>query len=390
MRARGITYDTGFFNAGTSTHEPYEAGHLQRDLRAIRHDLHCDAVRLTGGSVDRLETAAELAVEAGLKVWLSPFTCDLTTAQLLDLLADCAGRAERLRRDGAGVVLLAGSELSLFTIGFLPGATLEERLRLLAEPAQLLQALPLLPSLTNDFLSRALAAVRGRFGGPVSYASLPFEGVDWTPFDVIATDAGYRSRENAARFREDVQAFVEAGRKPGKPVAVTEFGCVTHRGAADLGGRGASIVEWEGGRAVGLKGELVRDEAEQAAYVAEVLEVLLGEEVEALFVNTFASYHLPHRADPRQDLDLASYGVVRVLEGDDGPRWEAKAAFAALADLYRSVGLSNCCQNCCGLKSRNPSRAKGLPYIVVAPPLNATRWCREGELNPHALAGNGF
>jgi len=338
MRARGITYDTGFFNAGTSTHEPFTADQVRRDVRAIRQDLHCDAVRLTGGSVDRLEAAAELAAEAGLAVWLSPFTCDLGTAELLDLLADCAGRAERLRRGGAGVVFLTGSELSLFTIGFLPGVTLEERLGVLADPARLRQALALVPGLVNEFLAQALAAVRGRFGGPVSYASLPFERVDWAPFDIVATDAGYRSLENAGRFREDVRAYVEMGRKLGKPVAVTEFGCVTHRGAADLGGRGSSIVEWQGGRAVGLKGAPVRDEGEQASYLVEVLEVLLGEGVDAVFANTFASYHLPHRADPRQDLDLASYGVVKILEGVDGPGWEAKAAFAALASLYRSPG----------------------------------------------------
>lgn len=63
-----------------------------------------------------------------------------------------------------------------------------------------------------------------------------------------------------------------------------------------------------------------------------------GEGVDAVFVNTFASYHLPHRADPRQDLDRASYGVVKVLEGDDGPGREAKVAFAALANLYRTAG----------------------------------------------------
>lgn len=45
------------------------------------------------------------------------------------------------------------------------------------------------------------------------------------------------------------------------------------------------------------------------------------------------------RTDPRDDLDLASPGIVKVLEnryGDTYPdmRWEPKAAFAALADSY--------------------------------------------------------
>jgi hypothetical protein len=54
-----------------------------------------------------------------LEIWLSPFSCDLTAEELLDLLGDCAERAERLRRLGAQVVVLTGAELSLFT-GRLP------------------------------------------------------------------------------------------------------------------------------------------------------------------------------------------------------------------------------------------------------------------------------
>jgi hypothetical protein len=58
-------------------------------------------------------------------------------------------------------------------------------------------------------------------------------------------------------------------------------------------------------------------------------------------VYTFARYDLPHRGDPRADLDMASCGVVKVLEGRFGRTypdmaWEPKAAFAALADFYRA------------------------------------------------------
>jgi hypothetical protein len=46
------------------------------------------------------------------------------------------------------------------------------------------------------------------------------------------------------------------------------------------------------------------------------------------------------RDDPRADLDMASYGVVKVLDGPAGRTypgmpWESRAAFAALTDCYR-------------------------------------------------------
>src|SRR3954464_916938 len=127
VSTRGVTYDTGFFNAGSSTHEPFNPDCVRRDMRAISDDLGCTGVRITGGDPERLEVAARHAAEAGLEVWYCPFTNGLTQEELLALLADCATRAERLRASGASVVLLTGSEISLFTTGFLPGDTLEER-----------------------------------------------------------------------------------------------------------------------------------------------------------------------------------------------------------------------------------------------------------------------
>ena len=39
MRAKGICYDTGFFNRGVSTHEPFDPEVVGRELRIIREDL---------------------------------------------------------------------------------------------------------------------------------------------------------------------------------------------------------------------------------------------------------------------------------------------------------------------------------------------------------------
>jgi hypothetical protein len=345
MRGKGITFDTGFLSAGTSTRERFEPEVVRREMRIIRDDLHCNAVRVTGGYPDRLEIAAIHAADAGLEVWFCPFTNGLTQDELLALLADCAGRAERLRRRGTEVVLLTGSELSLFTAGFLPAETLAERLALVADPVRVRPMIGEVRARMNQFLRRAVDVVRPHFRGPVSYASLPLEGVDWTPFDIISTDAAYRSRETAARFRDNIRTFVAQGRALGKPVAVTEFGCMTYRGAADLAIDVHSLIAWDDeGRADHLKGEYVRDEAEQATYLRELLDIFEAEGVDAVFVYTFARYDLPHHEDPRSDLDLASRGVVKVL--DTGTRdpsgrrypdmpWEPKAAFNVLAECYR-------------------------------------------------------
>lgn len=171
MRARGINYDTGFFNGQTYTHEPFDPDRVQREMRIIREDLHCSAIRITGGNLDRLEIAATHAADAGLEVWLSPFTNSLTQDALLVFLADCADRAEHLRLQGADVVFLTGSEISLTTHGFLPGDSLEERVAFIADP---LRGRPLVVEVrhkVNAFLRLAVDTVRARFGGRVSYAS---------------------------------------------------------------------------------------------------------------------------------------------------------------------------------------------------------------------------
>jgi hypothetical protein len=339
MRAKGINYDTGFINKGTSSREPFDVAVVTREMQIIRDDLHCNAVRVTGGDVQRLEVAAGIAAAAGLEVWFSPFTCDLTFDEMLDLLADCAERAERLRRRGAEVVLVLGAEISLLNKGFLPGDTIGERIELLSDLPRLRALMPTVPPQVNDFLGRAVPLVRERFGGRITYAAMPFEGVDWAPFDILSLDL-YRSAEVAGQFAAGIRSLVAQG----KPAAITEFGCCTYRGAADRGARSGEIIVWDKqtARPLGLDGEYTRDEAEQATYLRELLEIFMREGLDSAFVFTFVQYALPHRpgADPRADLDRAAYAIVAVYEDEYGTtypdmRWEPKLAFHAVADCYR-------------------------------------------------------
>ncbi|MFC8226789.1 hypothetical protein [Streptomyces sp. NPDC057287] len=343
MRTFGINFDTGFTSAGTTTREPFDPDTVRREMEIIREELRCDAVRITGGDRDRLETAARLAAEAGLGVWYCPFTNGLTQDELFDFLTDSARRAEKLRRGGAEVLFLTGSEISLFTDGFLPGDNTAERVAVLSDPQRLRAALPALSALSariNAFLSRAVAAVRAEFGGRVGYASLPFEGVDWTPFDLVATDAGYRDARNAGQLADGLKSLASHG----KPAAVTEFGCAPVRGGAEIASRADGVVEWDDrARPARFTRPVVRDEQEQADYVRELLGAFEESGIDAAFVYTFARYDLPHAREAApgnddRDFDKASFGVVKVLaDGRTGAAypgvpWEPKAAFHALAE----------------------------------------------------------
>ncbi|MEU7889215.1 hypothetical protein AB0B54_27245 [Microbispora bryophytorum] len=339
MRAKGISYDTGFVYNGAIGHKLFDSEVVKRELRIIRDDLHCTAVRVMGGDPERMELAAAHAADLGLEVWFSPYPLELTTDEMLSLFADCAARAERIRQRGAEVVFVAGAELSLMNKGFLPGDSTDERVELLRQPHRVREQIGEISARVNDFLGRAVALIREHFGGKVTYASVPLERVDWAPFDIMSVDL-YRSAEIADRFAEGVHNLVAQG----KPVAITEFGAAGYRGAGDRGALGLEIVEYDKDtRApVRLQGEYARDEAGQAAYLRELLEAFEFGGIDSTFVFTFALYDHPHRSDgdPREDLDLASYGIVKVLEnrrGDTYPDmpWEPKAAFTALAEYYR-------------------------------------------------------
>src|SRR5215470_2594153 len=162
MRGKGINYDTGFSPGGRNSREHFDAGIVRGEMRVIAGELGCTAVRISGGA----------------------------TGQLAPLFADCADRAEHLRRGGADVVLVTGCELTLFADGFLPGGTVYERIAgVQSGGPQLHAAYAALPGQLNGFLAATAEAARGRFGGPLTYASGMWEPVDWGPFDIAATDA---------------------------------------------------------------------------------------------------------------------------------------------------------------------------------------------------------
>jgi len=335
MRGKGINYDTGFYPAGHSSRPDFDPALVRQEMQVIARELGCTAVRVSGGDPERLSIAAEHAAAAGLEVWFAPFPCELTAAELAPLLAECADRAERLRQAGATVVLVTGCELTLFNQGFLPGSTIYERIGGLgAWGPELKAAFAALPTKLNGFLAETTTAARRRFSGPVTYASGIWEPVDWTPFDLAAVDA-YRDADNARNFA----VLLRKQRGHGRPLVVTEYGCCTYQGAGARGGMGWAIIDKDpDADPPRLDGDYVRDETEQVRYLTELDEIFTAEGVDLAFWFTFAGYDLVSDDRPRRDLDLASYGVVKMLPGGppagyQGLGWEPKLVFQALAGL---------------------------------------------------------
>ncbi|MDN3356326.1 hypothetical protein [Actinomadura sp. DC4] len=184
------------------------------------------------------------------------------------------------------------------------------------------------------------------FGGPVTYASLPFERVDWDRFDIIGVDH-YRDSRSAPHHLGVLQRLLAQG----KPVVVTESGMRTYRGADSDGDLGTGITDWRtaalhqvplAGRLIRprlTKGDHVRDEPLQARRIVEDLEILDAAGVDGAFVCTFAEQLSPHTPDPRHDLDMGALSLVKTYESGRGRTypdmtWEPKESFRAVAGFH--------------------------------------------------------
>lgn len=340
MRNYGINYDTGLTADGDRTRKHFDEAVVRRELQIIATDLHATAVRVSGDDPRRLARAGQHALAAGLELWFSSIPIDLEPDALPGYFARCASEAERLRRAHDGrVVLVLGCEISLWCAGFFPGGDLRGRFATVTDPD--LQRKPDIMAALASGLERArhtlrdiVAAAREEFAGPVTYAAAPWETVDWEVFDVVSVDA-YRDADNAAGYRDALRAY----RRFGKPVAVTEFGCCTYRGAADRGGVGWMIADDKSDPPV-IPGTYKRDEEEQVRHLHDMLAIYEAEDIDSAFWFTFAAFEQPrHHTDPHRDLDLASYGVVAVLDHARGTTypdmaWEPKQVFGALAAAY--------------------------------------------------------
>jgi hypothetical protein len=345
MNRRGVLYDVGRV-LGMNWRPVFDRQTVRRELQIIRDDLHCNAVRICGRDLDRLVAATEDALGLGLEVWFSPELWDRRPEKTLAYIATAAWEAERLRRRWPDrVVFSVATEATMFVCGIIPGHTFNRRLANVMRAVRAgRHARPL-----EAFLARATRNVRGVFGGAITYASLPFEPVDWSLFDIVSVDH-YRDSRSDPRYLDTLQRFFTHG----KPVVITEFGMRTYQGADCDGNLGTGITNWKTvalhrlplvGRLIRprlAKGTYIRDEALQARRIAEDLAILDAAGVDGAFVCTFVEPLSTYDTDPRHDLDMGALSLVKTYANGRGTTypdvtWEPKESFHAVADFYANL-----------------------------------------------------
>ncbi|MDQ0931027.1 abortive phage infection protein [Streptomyces turgidiscabies] len=309
----------------------FSPARMRADIRTIRDDLHADTVDVTGDGVERLNATASEVAERGMHVWLQPTLGDVPERDILDHLAETGRHAERLRRQGASVEFSVGCEFWLFVPGIVPGETALERIENMLNGTVDWEKMQ---RRLDRFTAKAAAVGRSVFHGRLSYAAAQDDRVDWGLFDVVGVDY-YSWYPNRADYVRELRRYLRYG----KPVAITEFGTCTYEGAPQAGGMGWDVVDYDKVPAE-IKGELVRSERTQAAYVTELLDVFESMGLYAAMAFEFGTADAEHRADsPRYDIDMASYGIAKAVKKRPGDlsspwHWEPKKAFHAVARRY--------------------------------------------------------
>jgi hypothetical protein len=338
MKYKGINYDVGTKTlTGKLTRETFDLPAVTKEIEIIKNELHCNAIRISGLDIERVVKAAEVALKLGLTVWFSPTLQYSNQDNTLKYITQAAETAEKLRAQFPNLIFVAGCELSLFTSGFVEGDTGPDRIKNLFSPLSMVKNILGLKRAYNTrlniFLTEAVAGIKARFNGQVTYASGTWEKVNWELFDMIGVDL-YRASYNKTTYLKELRNY----QKLNKPLAIMEFGCCTYLGADDKGAMGWAIVDWTKDIPE-LKDNYIRDEATQAKYLLELLNIFEAEKVPAAFAFTFISGNYVHDDDPQYDLDMAAFGIVKVIRNKTGNQpelnWLPKKAFFELGEYYK-------------------------------------------------------
>jgi len=344
---RGIVYDVGLnFNGQELSVKNFDPALVECDLSAVRKDLHATAVRIEGEDIQRLVTSSRIAHKLGLSVFFNPWKMNADADELVPYFAHAAEEAERLKNEGVDIVFVAGCEYPIFNKGIFPGDTLMDRLgwfighavaddfdstKYIEDFAQKWKEL-------NRLLKSFVDAIRPKFSGPVTYAAMQFEQIDWSIFDIVGVDH-YRAGETAEKYVAELDRY-----RKNKPLVVMEVGSCAYVGAGKLGGGGFTLLEGTNPDGTGkFKGGVIpiRSEHEQADYIETQVKLLSNAGVDGVFIYVF-SFPLYPIDEGARDLDMMSFSLVKTYPHNDPkskmmPPWEPKEAFHRLATLYAQM-----------------------------------------------------
>lgn len=280
---------------------------VEKDIDDIKK-AGCTSVRIYGDRADKLLMSAETALERGLSVWLSPRLINGTKEETIANLKTFAQRAEELRTRYEGrVTLVVGTELALDSRIALDGdygertkkyaalvaqSTMETRSRIVKLLGS--GALSVLKrtghiaaiseeekrrfSTVGDFVRELAAHVRPIFHGPLTYAALPQEQIDWNDdnLDIVGVNL-YRDFATGRTYEQELEQLKGFG----KPVAITEFGTAPYKGAELLGGGAANqIIQWSRLRLL----PHLRDTSGQARHIKALYRTYQKHDIDHAFV----------------------------------------------------------------------------------------------------------
>ncbi|MGH9105012.1 MAG: hypothetical protein ACRDZX_04100 [Acidimicrobiales bacterium] len=223
----------------------------------------------------------------------------------------------------------------MFMRGIVPGRNHTQRTR----APELREIVLSEQEMLRSFLADTAASVRGVYSGPIIYAALPVERVDWEHFDIV--DYYRQSRQGITD--DQYLAKIREFRASDNPVVITEFGFATCRDMDDpvfLGTFNATTPSLLGlqlpviGQRIQSRVRTVhsRDEQAQSRLLVEQLGLLDQACVEGRSP--------PYSEDPRHDIDATALSIVSTLpRGQRGATYpemagEPKQAFHAVADYY--------------------------------------------------------
>lgn len=332
---KGINYNAGIEYAPSSPRAgKIDIDSLKKDLAIIK-DLGCNAIRMYGSHLDKLKLYSEEALKEGFELWISPRLINGNEKDTVSFVKESARLSEGLRKQYKNVVLMVGNELFMDSIVIFNAPMIFNRAEYLQKYIKYTFILKGKPDEKAEkfisesdkalkaFLAKLAKGARKYFHGKITYASMPWEKVDWDMFDIVSSNL-YKNQWNSAYYGGELQKL----KSYGKPAAITEVGICAYKGASKLGGSSHNIVNYPERT---IKEEIIRDEQEQADYLKELIKLYMKEKLYAAFIFDFKEEWKTYSHEPRKDLDLSSYGIVKVMP--DG-KIVPKKAFSVVKKLY--------------------------------------------------------